>query len=301
MSTLRETAALEQPRLTRSLPSRWWSAFTRFMRTKPLGGTGVVILVLTLIIAVGAPVIAPDDPADIRFLEILQPPSGEHLFGTDVFGRDILSRTIYGTQISLIVGVLTMLIATTIGAVLGVSSAYYGGKYDLVLQRFVDAMTFMPSLLFALTLMAIFEPGFTSLMIAMVVIFSSRGIRIIRSQALSIKEMPYVDAARATGSGNMRIMLRHVLPNTFGPMMVVATTMVGSAIVIEASLSFLGIGMPPEIISWGGMLSGEMLRNFTHAPWIGIFPGFALTFVVFGVNVLGDAFRDVFDPRLRGR
>ncbi len=301
MSTLRETAALEQPRLTRSLPSRWLSASKRFMRTKPLGGTGVVILILTLIIAVGAPVIAPDDPADIRFLEILQPPSAEHLFGTDVLGRDMLSRTLYGTQISLVVGVLTMLIATTIGAILGISSAYYGGKYDLILQRFVDMLTFMPSLLFALTLMAIFEPGFTSLMIAMVVIFSSRGIRIIRSQALSIKEMPYVDAARATGASSTRIMVRHVLPNTFGPMMVVATTMVGSAIVIEASLSFLGIGMPPEIISWGGMLSGEMLRNFTHAPWIGIFPGFALTFVVFGVNVLGDAFRDIFDPKLRGR
>ena len=301
MSILRETAALEQPRLGRSMPSRWWSAFTRFMRTKPLGGTGVVILILTLIIAVGAPVLAPEDPANLDYLAILEPPGREHLFGTDVFGRDMLSRTIYGTQISLIVGFLTMLIATTIGAVLGVSSAYFGGKYDLILQRFVDAMTFMPSLLFALTLMAIFKPGFTSLMVAMVVIFSSRGIRIIRSQALSIKEMPYVDAARAAGAGSTRIMLRHIFPNTFGPMMVVATTMVGSAIVIEASLSFLGIGMPPEIISWGGMLSGEMLRNFTHAPWIGIFPGFALTFMVFGVNVLGDAFRDVFDPKLRGR
>jgi peptide/nickel transport system permease protein len=301
MSTLRETAALQQPSLGRSMLSRWWFAFTRFMRTKPLGGTGVVILTLTLIIAVGAPVLATEDPSDNNYLAILEPPGPEHLFGTDVFGRDILSRTLYGTRISLIVGVLTMLIATTIGAVLGVSSAYFGGKYDLILQRFVDAMTFMPSLLFALTLMAIFEPGFTSLMIAMVVIFSSRGIRIIRSQALSIKEMPYVDAARASGAASTRIMLRHILPNTFGPMMVVATTMVGSAIVIEASLSFLGIGMPSEIISWGGMLSGEMLRNFTHAPWIGIFPGFALTFLVFGVNVLGDAFRDVFDPRLRGR
>ena len=194
-------------------------------------------------------------------------------------------------------------VADTLGGtyLLGVTSAYYGGKFDLIVQRFIDSITFLPSLVLALALMAAFGPGFASLIIAMIIIFTSRGVRVIRAQALSIKELPYVDASVSIGTSDMRVMLRHIFPNTFGPMMVVATTMIGSAIIIEASLSFLGVGLPPQVISWGGMLSGQILMDFASAPWIGISPGMALTLVVFAINVLGDALRDVFDPRLRGR
>lgn len=275
--------------------------FLSFMRTKPLGGTGVVILALATLVAVAAPAIVPHDPWDINATTQLLAPSSQFWFGTDLLGRDILSRTIYGTRVSLFVGVIAMLAATSIGAFVGVISAYYGGKTDLIVQRFIDSITYLPSLVLGLALMAAFGPGFTSLIIAMIIIFTSRGVRIIRSQALSIRELPYVDASYSIGASDLRIMLRHILPNTFGPMMVVATTMIGSAIVIEASLSFLGVGLPPHVISWGGMLSGEILLDFASAPWIGIFPGTALTLVVFAINVLGDAMRDIFDPRLRGR
>ncbi len=275
--------------------------FLSFMRTKPLGGTGVVILLFATLVALAAPAIVPHDPWDISGSTQLLAPSSEFWFGTDILGRDIFSRTIYGTRVSLFVGVIAMLAATSIGAFVGIISAYYGGKTDLIVQRFIDSITYLPSLVLGLALMAAFGPGFTSLIIAMIIIFTSRGVRIIRSQALSIRELPYVDASYSIGASDLRIMLRHILPNTFGPMMVVATTMIGSAIVIEASLSFLGVGLPPSVISWGGMLSGEILMDFASAPWIGIFPGTALTLVVFAINVFGDALRDIFDPRLRGR
>ena len=277
------------------------SKFLLFIKKKPLGGTGVIILMLCVLIAAAAPMLATQDPSDISGMDQYLPPSSDHYFGTDVFGRDLYSRVIYGTRVSLYIGVIAMIAATSLGAALGVTSAYYGGKYDLYLQRVIDVLTMLPSLVLALALMAVFGPGFVSLIIAMIIIFSSRGVRVIRSQSLSIKEMPYVEASRAIGATDMRIILRHVLPNTFGPTMVIATTMIGSAIIIEASLSFLGVGLPADTISWGGMLSGEVLTEFSSFPWIGIFPGMALSIVVFAINVFGDALRDVFDPRLRGR
>ena len=273
----------------------------KFMRTKPLGGTGVIILFLCVLVAAAAPLLATQDPGDISGMDQYLPPSSEHYFGTDVFGRDLFSRVVYGTRVSLYIGTIAMLAATSLGAALGVTSAYYGGKYDLILQRFIDVLTMLPSLVLALALMSVFGPGFVSLIVAMIIIFTSRGVRVIRSQALSIKEMPYVEASRAIGGTDTRIILRHVLPNTFGPTMVIATTMIGSAIIIEASLSFLGVGLPADTISWGGMLSGEVLTEFSSFPWIGIFPGMALSIVVFAINVFGDALRDVFDPRMRGR
>lgn len=277
------------------------SKFLLFIKKKPLGGTGVIILLLCVLIAAAAPMLATQDPSDISGMDQYLPPSSDHYFGTDVFGRDLYSRVLYGTRVSLYIGVIAMIAATSIGAALGVTSAYYGGKYDLYLQRVIDVLTMLPSLVLALALMAVFGPGFVSLIVAMIIIFSSRGVRVIRSQSLSIKEMPYVEASRAIGATDMRIILRHVLPNTFGPTMVIATTMIGSAIIIEASLSFLGVGLPADTISWGGMLSGEVLTEFSSFPWIGIFPGMALSIVVFAINVFGDALRDVFDPRLRGR
>jgi peptide/nickel transport system permease protein len=199
------------------------------------------------------------------------------------------------------VGLITVMGATVISAVVGITSAYYGGWFDLVVQRFVDAYDAFPTLLLALALITAFGASFTSVVTSLVIVYAARSIRVLRSQVLSIKEASYVEAARAIGAHDLRIMLNHVLPNTFGPMMVMATTTMGLAILLEASVSFLGVGMPTSIISWGGMLKTEILHDFANAPWVGLFPGFALTLVVFGINVFGDALRDALDPRLRGR
>jgi peptide/nickel transport system permease protein len=199
------------------------------------------------------------------------------------------------------VGLITVMGATIISAVVGITSAYYGGWFDLVVQRFVDAYDAFPTLLLALALITAFGASFTSVVTSLVIVYAARSIRVLRSQVLSIKEASYVEAARAIGAHDLRIMLNHVLPNTFGPMMVMATTTMGLAILLEASVSFLGVGMPTSIISWGGMLKTEILHDFANAPWVGLFPGFALTLVVFGINVFGDALRDALDPRLRGR
>ena len=292
---------LRRRRRSYTLWSKYPMALLRLTKKKPLGATGLYILIFAVIVAVIGPSIAPFDPWDTHRTSRLVAPSSTFWFGTDSLGRDLLSRTIYGARISIFVGLVTTIAATVIGSFIGVTSAYFGGKFDLIVQRFVDAQSAFPSLLLALALMAAFGASLTSVMVALIIIFSSRGVRVIRSQSLSIKETPYIESARAIGSSDFRIMLRHILPNTFGPMMVVSTTLLGSAILLEASLSFLGAGVPVTVISWGGMLSGDVVKDFAGAPWIGLFPGLALSAVVFGVNVYGDALRDILDPRLRGR
>lgn len=280
---------------------RWTLQVLRFARSKPLGATGLLILIAALIVALTSQIITPHDPWALNASRILEPPNARHWFGTDHMGRDLLSRTIYGTPVSIMVGLITVLGATVISAVVGITSAYYGGWFDLVVQRFVDAYDAFPTLLLALALITAFGASFTSVVTSLVIVYAARSIRVLRSQVLSIKEASYVEGARAIGAHDLRIMLNHVLPNTFGPMMVMATTTMGLAILLEASVSFLGVGMPTSIISWGGMLKTEILHDFANAPWVGLFPGFALTLVVFGINVFGDALRDVLDPRLRGR
>jgi peptide/nickel transport system permease protein len=280
---------------------RWTLQVLRFARSKPLGATGLLILIAALIVALTSQIITPHDPWALNASRILEPPNARHWFGTDHMGRDLLSRTIYGTPVSIMVGLITVMGATLISAVVGITSAYYGGWFDLVVQRFVDAYDAFPTLLLALALITAFGASFTSVVTSLVIVYAARSIRVLRSQVLSIKEASYVEAARAIGAHDLRIMLNHVLPNTFGPMMVMATTTMGLAILLEASVSFLGVGMPTSIISWGGMLKTEILHDFANAPWVGLFPGFALTLVVFGINVFGDALRDVLDPRLRGR
>ena len=227
-------------------------------------------------------------------------PSSDFWFGTDFLGRDILSRTMFGARTSILVGLSTMLLAASIGSIVGVSSAYFGGIYDLIVQRLIDVLTALPSLLLALALMAALGLSFTNIILALAIVFTPRVTRVVRSVSLSIKEMPCVKSTRSMGASNMRIMLRHMLPNTLPSLIVVAPSLMGGAILIEASLSFLGVGTPYlPIISWGGMLS-SWYRDF-EAPWSVIFPGFALTLVVFAVNVFGDALRDVLDPKLRDR
>ncbi len=284
-------------------PSRWsrgLRASRRFLRTKPLGTIGIFLIIFFAIVALVAPAISPNNPKETNVFNILASPSLEYPFGTDMLGRDMLSRTIWGSRVSIFIGLVSMLGASIVGALLGVASAYFAGKFDLIVQRFIDALTAFPSLLLAMALVAAFGSSFLNIIAALVIVFTPRITRVVRSVALSIKGMPYIESSRSIGARDTRIMLRHILPNTFASLIIASSGLIGSAIVIEASLSFLGVGTT-NTISWGGLLSREVMAFFTAAPWIVIYPGVALTLLVFGVNILGDALRDVLDPRLRGR
>ena len=281
--------------------SRWFVSTKRFIRQKPLGATGLGLLFVAAVIGLVGPSFTPHAPLKANAVSILESPNSTDWFGTDVLGRDILTRIILGARVSLYVGLIAVAGAAIFGSAIGVTSGFFGGYYDLLVQRFIDALSAFPSLLLAIALMAAFGQSLNNIILALAIIFTPRFTRVVRSVTLSIKEYPYVEAARAIGASNIRIMLLHVLPNTFASLMVIATASVGTMIIIEASLSFLGVGTPSHIVSWGAMLSGDTQAYFSGAPWIGIFPGMALTLVVFGINVFGDALRDVLDPKLRGR
>jgi peptide/nickel transport system permease protein len=268
-----------------------------------LGAAGAAILLILLIIAIFAPLIAPYDPYEplepltkFKYLE----PGRDLLLGGDVIGRDVLSRVIFGARISLYVGILSVLFGTGIGAFIGILSAYLGGKADLIIQRFIDALMAFPALILALAIMAVLGSSVNNVIAALIIVFVPGVTRIVRSQALSIKELDYVTAARAIGASSWRIMLRHMLPNVGATLIVLATITLGWAIIVEASLSFLGVGVPPDVPSWGGMLTGAAQTYIKTAPWVAIAPLVAIAITVFGVNLLGDALRDVLDPRLRG-
>ena len=271
-----------------------------FAKVKRLGFAGLIIVLVTALIAIAAPLIAPLDPWRVNEFARLVPPDRVHWFGTDALGRDILSRIIYGSRISIYVGLVVMVASSTIGATIGITCAYFGSGLDLTVQRFVDAVVAFPSLLLALALMAAFGSSLSNILVALAIVFTPSVVRVVRSAALGVKVLPYVEAERAVGASNTRIMLRHILPNTFASLVVVSTSLIGSAILIEAYLSFIGVGLPANVISWGAMLAGDVLLDFSNAPWIGIFPALVLTLVVFGITVFGDALRDVLDPRLRG-
>ena len=293
-------AALAPPRLSQSTLEKQIRALQRFITTKRLGSFGLFIVLATAIMAIGAPIFATTDPWDVSRRAILLAPDASHWFGTDRLGRDLFSRVVYGSRISIYVGVVSMLSAGALGSLIGLTSAYFGGYFDLIVQRFIDATAAFPTLLLALALMAAFGSSLNNILLSLTIVFTPRVARVVRSVSLSIKEMPYVESARAIGASDLRIMFRHLLPNTFASLIVVATSLIGSAVLIEASLSFLGVGLPADVISWGAMLAGDILIDFASAPWVGIFPALALTIAVFGVNVFGDALRDVLDPRLRG-
>jgi peptide/nickel transport system permease protein len=272
-----------------------------FSTRKPLGAAGAVLVLILVFIAIFAPLLAPQDPYHVDPVENrYAPPGGELILGGDEVGRDVLSRIIYGTRLSLHVGIFSVTLGIAIGAFLGISSAYVGGKFDLIIQRIVDTLMAFPGLILALAIMAVLGSGVYNVIVALIVVFVPGVTRIVRSQALSIKEMDYVTAARALGCGASRIMLRHILPNTFASLIVLSTITLGWAIIVEASLSFLGAGVPADIPSWGGMLSYSAQRYIKVAPWLIIAPGVAIGVTVFSVNMLGDALRDVLDPRLRG-
>ena len=281
----------------------------RFSRRKPLGGIGGVIFLAMIVAAILANVISPFDPLEQHLTHRYSPPGetetaeeGGRTFvlGTDNLGRDTLSRMIHGARISLYVSLISVAIGSTAGAMIGIFSAYRGGTFDLIVQRVIDAMLSFPGLILALGIMAMLGPSLKNVIIVLIVLFTPGSTRLIRSAALSIKETVYVDAARAIGSSNTRIMVKHIAPNVTAPFIIFATMNLGIAIVVESSLSFLGAGSPPDLPTWGGSLAVAGQHYVEISPWLVVFPCVTITIAVFGLNLLGDALRDVLDPRLRG-
>ena len=270
-------------------------------RGQPLGTAGALVVMVMVGAAVFANILAPYDPEENDFVAMLTAPNIEHWLGTDEFGRDILSRLIFGARTAMFVGFTAALMGSSIGLVLGVTSAYFGGAVDIVLQRIVDIWIAIPAIILALTVVAALGSGTDKLIIAITVPLIPNCARVVRSTALSIREMPYVDAARALGFGHIRIVLRHMSPNVMAPYLIMATTFLGQAILAEASLSYLGLGVQEPTPAWGLMLQGGAEEYAESAPWIAIFPGVAIMLAVFGFNLFGDALRDVLDPKMRSR
>jgi peptide/nickel transport system permease protein len=277
-----------------------WQRLGRFARNKPLGAFGAVIALILIVIAFFAPFIATHDPAETNAAFIYAPPGSQLLLGGDQLGRDVFSRLVYGARVSLYAGLLSAFIGASIGMVVGVASVHFGGKTDLVTQRIIDTMMAFPPLILAIAIMAALGASLNNVVIALSVAFIPSAARVLRSQALTVKEMDYILAARAIGAGHGRIIFRCMIPNCLALYIVLVTVFLGTAIVAEATLSFLGIGVPPDVPSWGGMLNGAAQTYVHLAPWLGVFPGLAIAVVVFAWNLLGDALRDVLDPRLRG-
>lgn len=277
----------------------WLSSLLAFACAKPLGATGGLLLLVAGLAAILAPLLAPADPFFTDTGRALTPPGRDFLLGSDFLGRDILSRIIFGARISFYVAVVSMALTQAIGGVLGGVSGYFGGTMDMVIQRAMDAMMAFPTLVLALAIMAALGTSLENVIIAITIVFTPRTGRVIRSAVLSIRENQYVEAARATGCSSGRILLWHIAPNCMAPAIVIGTANMGIAILTEGSLSFLGAGAPPPTPSWGAMLSGAAIEYAEVAPWLGLWPGIALTLTVFGFNLLGDGLRDVLDPRLR--
>jgi peptide/nickel transport system permease protein len=276
------------------------NALARFVREKPLGAFGGVLCVLLLFVAVFADVLAPYGYNETSRSDQLAPPSAQHWFGADQFGRDVLSRTLHGARISMFVGLGAVTGATVLSIALGLITGYFGGWLDNIAQRFVDAWMSFPGLIIALALISWTGPGILQVITVLSLAMGIRNSRVIRGQVLSIKENMYVEAARCIGCTDLTILGRYVLPNIMAPIIILASVELPAAILIEASLSFLGFGVPPPIPSWGQMLASDSRQHMQTAPWMALAPGVALSMAVFGWNVFGDALRDVLDPRLKG-
>jgi peptide/nickel transport system permease protein len=277
----------------------WWSRVLYFARRYPLGAVGAFIVALFVLTAVFADIIAPVDPTATNAKYSLAPPSAMYWLGADFMGRDMFSRIVHGARISLAVGAGAMSLGAVIGISIGLASGYLGGWFDLVVQRLLDIMQSLPLLVMAIVMAASLGPSMKNTIFAIAIPLVPTVARIVRSNTLSLREQPFVEAARAVGMGELRIAVRHVLPNTLAPLIVLATAQLGSAILVEASLSFLGLGIPEPHPSWGRMLSESAAEYVRTAPWLVIFPGVAISLTVFGTNLLGDALRDILDPRQR--
>jgi peptide/nickel transport system permease protein len=278
----------------------WTDFLVRLVREKPLGAIGGVITLLLLFTGIFADVVTPYPYKKMHLRDAFQAPSAKYLLGTDDIGRDLLSRVIYGARISMLVGLLGSTFATVLSAIIGIISGYFGGKIDLFVQRFVDSWMSFPGLFLMLSMIAIIGQGLWQVIFVIGLLYAIGGSRIVRSAVIGIKENTYVRAAEAVGCSTSRILILHILPNVVAPIIILFTTRLPAMILMEATMSFLGYGIPPPTPSWGGLLGQSGRDNLLIAPWIAIWPGIALSLAVYGVNIFGDAVRDLLDPRLRG-
>ena len=280
-------------------PKGLWANLASFTRRKPLGAIGGVLAFLLLVVAVFSPLIQTHDE-DRTSTATFQAPSADHLLGTDSVGRDIFSRIVVGARLSLQVALISAFVGCGIGLVAGVTSAYLGGIVDLLVQRLIDGLIAFPALILAIAILAARGPSLQNVILALCILFIPNTARIVRSQALAIREMDYIVATRSVGASDLRIILRHILPNCLAVWIVMFTFQIGIAVIAEAGLSFLGLGVGPDVATWGGMLQ-EARQNFIGSGlWLPLFPGLAIAILVFSWNLLGDSLRDVWDPRLRG-
>ncbi len=277
----------------------WPVILVKLIRRQPLGAFGAGIVIVMILTALFADYITVYDPELNAFEDMLLPPGDRFFLGTDQFGRDLLTRIIYGSRTALLVGFSAATMGALAGLVLGVASAYFGGRFDLLFQRVMDVFLAFPLIIMALAIVSIFGPGLENVIIAITIPFIPTCARVVRSNALAIREIPYVDAARALGFGHARIILRHMAPNVMAPFLIMFSTFVGHAILLEASLSYLGLGVNEPTPAWGLMLQGGAEEYAESAPWMAIWPGIAISLAVFGFNLFGDAVRDVLDPKLR--
>jgi peptide/nickel transport system permease protein len=296
MTTLAPTAP--------ALPSRSPSAVIEFCRQQPLGAISFVIIVMMMFAGIFSNLVAPYDPLDIDFEGILTAPSAAHWFGTDAYGRDILSRVIYGSRTALVIGFTSSFLGSASGAVLGIASAYFGGKIDDWIQRVMDILLAFPIIVLALVVVASLRAAIVfgidiNLIVAIAIPIIPRVCRVVRAAALTIRVMPYIDAARAAGYSDRRIIFRHMAPNVVAPFLIMFTAFIAQAILLEASLSFLGLGVTEPTPAWGLMLSGNAADFYREAPWMILFPGGAISLAVFAFNLFGDALRDYLDPRFK--
>jgi peptide/nickel transport system permease protein len=303
LESAHDAEELAKRRYLESTGRRRFVRFWRdFVRRRPLGTAGAVLIAIMLIAAAFAHVIAPYDPTAINFVDLLKPPAPDHLLGTDNFGRDVFSRVVFGSRTALLVGFTASVVGCTLGLILGVVGAYFGGRVDQVVQRLMDVLLSFPLIVIAIAVAAALGTGedkIGNVIIAITVPIVPRVARVVRSSALSVVQMPYIEATRSVGTRAVRIMFRHIAPNVFAPYLIMMTAFLGQAILLEASLSFLGLGVFEPTPSWGLMLRGAGMQFLERAPWLAIAPGIAISMAVFGFNLFGDSLRDALDPRLR--
>jgi ABC-type dipeptide/oligopeptide/nickel transport system permease subunit len=281
------------------LSHTWRDGLRRFVRRSPMGALSALVLVLLVLVAIFADPIAPYHPLEAQFTALRQAPSPNHWLGTDNLGRDVLSRLIHGSRVSLFVAIVSAGLSKLIGLAWGVATGYLGRTFDLISQRIVEVLLAFPGIILAMLLLAALGGGLTTVIIAITMLGIAGTVRVIRSVVLSVKEMAYVEAARATGAGHFRIMLRHVAPQCIAPILVLFSASLGGAIFAEASLSFLGLGIPQPNPSWGNMLGGVLADQFRPRWWLVIYPGIAISATILAFNLLGDALRDHLDPKLK--
>lgn len=273
----------------------------QFARRKPVSAVAGLVVVFACLMAILAPWLAPYGPNDVDLIARLKGPGGGHWLGTDQFGRDVLSRAMHGGRTSLTVGLGATALGVGMGSLLGLLSGYSGGFLDLVIQRVMDALMALPPIILLMVLATTLSPSLRNVIIAISILVTPGAARVVRSATLSVKEMPYIEAARATGASSRRIVFRHIFPNVVAPIIVIASITVGSAIIIEAALGFLGLSVRPPTSTWGNMLNNGAQTYMERAPWMVVAPGAAIAMTVFSINLLGDGLRDVLDPRQRGR